>query len=179
MIKYASLEYDHQGIDEYGPCATKGDPKQANVPQVAGLRLEWGFTESAWTASFVSRSEVGDRRTMKAEDINTLAWSFLKTRDLVTGFRCHSSPQSRRNATKELLILWARAVLDGKGDDFDSLLEPYQCRQVLKRSKQMPAVGADHSAGDEPSKADDEPSVADDEPSVAEDDSEDEDEESN
>ena len=105
LIKYASLEYDHQGIEEYDPCATKVDPKQANVPQVAGLRLEWGFTESAWTASFVSRSEVGDRRTMKADDINTLAWSFLRARDFVTGFRCHSSPQSRRNATKELLIL--------------------------------------------------------------------------
>jgi len=182
LIKYASLEYDHQGIEEYDPCATQVDPKQANVPEVAGLRLEWGFTESAWTANFVSRSEAGDRRTMKADDINTLAWSFLRARDFVTGFRCHSSPQSRRNATKELLILWARAVLDGKGDDFDSLLEPYQNRQNSKpnrKSKQMPAEGADHSAGDEPSKADDEPSVADDEPSVAEDDSEDEDEESN
>ena len=173
------MEYDFFGIDQYDPTETKEDGNQANVAEVEGLRLEWDFTGSAWTANFVSRSEAGDRRTMKANDINALAWNFLRTRDFVTGFRCHSSSQSRRNATKELLILWARAVLDGKGDDFDSLLEPYQCRQVLKRSKQMPAVGADHSAGDEPSKADDEPSVADDEPSVAEDDSEDEDEESN
>jgi len=105
LLKYASLEYDYQGIEEYDPTEAKGDPNQPNVPEVAGLRLEWDFNESAWTANFVSGSEAGDHRTMRAADISTKAWGLLKDKGLATGYRAHANPQSRKSATKELLIL--------------------------------------------------------------------------
>ena len=91
LLNYARLEYDFFGIDQYDPTETKEDGNQANVAEVEGLRLEWDFTGSAWTANFVSSSEASARRTLRTAAINTIAWSVLKAKGFVTGFRAHST----------------------------------------------------------------------------------------
>jgi hypothetical protein len=121
LLKYAADELEHQGV-------------AANCSAVAGLHLEWNFTEKVWQAEFLAGAHAGQTRCMSPNELHKHIWALLLENSLVN---CpwSSKPDwiQRKHAVKEFMIVWCKAILSGTSEEYDDMIDMVREGQRLRK----------------------------------------------
>ena len=137
LLAYAADELFFQSVMRLPPAPSEA--ATGNCAAVAGLRLEWNFHDKAWTASFVDGPFAGTRRDMGVKDLTQSTWTHLKDMGLSDGYFTRATPVQKKNAVKELMILWGESVARDNVAEFNAILTSPELRTPPRRAKRQPA----------------------------------------
>ena len=117
LLSYAADELHLQGVTR-----TSAEPAcslKANCTAVADLNLEWDFGAKAWNAEFVSGPFKGETRRLCVGDLSSI--QRCKGRDLTwaEGDMSGHSSVARKDAAKEIITRWCRAIASNEGKQFE------------------------------------------------------------
>jgi hypothetical protein len=118
LLSYAADELHCQGVKASSP--TPSPKKAGNCSAVADLYLEWDFNDKEWEASFVSGALLGMTTRMDLTALDIVTWNILKADDLVEGYLSKASAVQKKNALKDVVIMWAAAAAYNGGNGGDS-----------------------------------------------------------
>jgi hypothetical protein len=115
LLSYAADELHFQGVER---TEAQAQDAVANCPAVADLNVEWNFTEQTWEARFVAGPHADDSRQVGLNDLNRSRWLKLRRMGLVEGDFKLANKLLQKQGSKELAILWCKAVLHNEEDVF-------------------------------------------------------------
>ena len=146
LLSYAAEELSCQGVEQ-----TRDAEQSALVPNcaaVAGLNLEWDFSQKAWHAKFVAGPHQGISRRMTVQDLDMKVWAKVREHNLVQGFLAHANASHRKAAVKDFLQLWGEAFIEDKAQEFNAIVNVNNGNRV-KRGKKRAKSSAEETSDDE------------------------------
>jgi hypothetical protein len=104
LLSYAADELHFQGVTPSSP--PPSGHHAGNCTAVADFYVEWDFLAKEWEGTFVAGSLAGTKHRMCGKAIDKAKWDKLKEQSLVHGTLDGASLVQRKNAVKEIMILW-------------------------------------------------------------------------
>lgn len=119
LIAYAADELYFQGVVG---CGDAHDGKDANIPAVADLRVEWDFQKKLWQSEFVGGTMRGVKRCFSHKDHNEERWDKLRRASMSTvdiSF-ADASVADKNQVAKEFIVHWCTSISRGDHEKFEA-----------------------------------------------------------
>ena len=126
LLEYAADELAFQGVEREEPPATCS--QDGNCDAVAGLYLEWQFSDKAWEGTFVTGPLKGRSKRFSVQDLDGKMWAKLRDEAVVDGYVSRTSNVARMNALKTLTTMWGATVARNKPEELRQFEERW-CSQ--------------------------------------------------
>ena len=143
LLAYAADELACQGVS-CCDASSEGTPQKANCA-IDNVSLEWNFGSKTWVATFVGGHAQGEVLEFGPHHVTPPLLKQLRVLERANGWYSKSSSYSNKSAAKEYILIWCKAIHDGKIAEhcatFEGLLSP--------APKQRDGTNAANSASDD------------------------------
>ena len=117
LLAYAADEFHFQRIVA-APLGPEED-KKANCREVEDLSVEWEFDAATWVGHFVDGPAKGQERRLPVLSLTKHMWDTLQERSMVMGPWSSATKAFKRDAARQLLVLWCAAIAGNDADEFE------------------------------------------------------------
>ena len=108
LLAYAADELACQGVS-CGDAASEDMSQTANCA-IDNVHLEWNFDSKKWDATFVGGHARGEFLQFGPSDVTPALLKKLRVLECANGWYSKSSSSSNKNAAKEYVLIWCKAV---------------------------------------------------------------------
>ena len=147
LLAYAADELACQGVS-CGDAASDCTPQKANCA-IENVHVEWNFDSKMWDATFVGGHAQGEFLQFGPKDVTPALLKKLRVLERANGWYSKSSSSSNKNAAKEYVLIWCKAVNEKRIAEHNAMFQGLLSRADKKRDGASAANSASNDDADD------------------------------
>ena len=147
LLAYAADELACQGVSR-DDAASDCTPQKANCA-IENVHVEWNFASKMWDATFVGGHAQGEFLHFGPSDVTPALLKQLRVLERANGWYSKSSSSSNKNAAKEYVLIWCKAVNEMRIAEHNAIFQGLLSQAVKKRDGANAANSASNDDADD------------------------------